>query len=297
MSGPSRRNWNGALRCCGVRADVQRDTISTSSAVSTTSLPTPAINASNSSPSARCTCSISKMSFSPTATASAPPAGRRSRSASASSSDNASRTACTFCRLSLVAFSRRSRSARSAPSALSILVRSDRSTSRTTRSAAPVPQAHKGFPSASFVSGAVDPSGPGTHGCLVPRMSSICSSDSAVAASSTVDWSCVAIVTASQTPPAARPREYAGCSNTAACRSRSRSEGCSMQRSKSRCESDQDASASISNRSSCSTSDRKSTSRGNCTADSAATRQLGSVASTSRVAADPMPADGTTYST
>ncbi len=61
--------------------------------------------------------------------------------------------------------------------------------------------------------------------------------------------------------------------------------------------SDQEASASSSNRSSCSTSDRKSTSRGNCTADNAATRQLGSFASGNAVDALPMPADGTTYRT
>ena len=112
-----------------------------------------------------------------------------------------------------------------------------------------------------------------------------------------MDWSWFAIVTASHTPPAARPREYTGCSAAAAAFSRVRSSGCFMQRSKSRWVSDQDASASSSSRSSCSTSDRKSTSRGNCTADSAATRQLGSFASGNAVAALPIPEDGTTYST
>ena len=89
----------------------------------------------------------------------------------------------------------------------SIRARNDRSTSRTIRSAAPGPQGQDGFPSASTRTGSVRQSGPGTQAGLVPRISSICDSDNAAAASRTVECSWFAVVAASHTPPAARPRE------------------------------------------------------------------------------------------
>ena len=125
---------------------------------------------------------------------------------------------------------------RSASGALTSFVRNERSTSRTTRSAAPVPQAQLGLPSASLRSGtdrAVRTRNPGMVGAedLVDVAAPTARSRRRARSSGP----------ASRSSPPPTPHRRPGRASTsaaapsAASRSRSRSTGCSTQRSKRRC--------------------------------------------------------------